>query len=160
MILDKSKIRVGVPSAGEDFINRKENGELLTPNSIKYYSKKIKNETSVSDFKFHSLRKTNLTELAAMGTPAHVLMKHAGHKKITTTMNYYLGDDEVSRAKLVQNVNCLGMDEPEIETKDNAGNTHLIKEADYIQMLKMKSQIPTVKEEFAPYITKEMKEAS
>ena len=48
-----------------------------------------------------------MTELAAMGTPAHVLMKHAGHKKITTTMKYYLGDDDISMKKLVANVNKL-----------------------------------------------------
>ena len=40
---------------GGDFVNRKRNGELLTNNSIKYYSKKIKNELDI-DFKFHYLR--------------------------------------------------------------------------------------------------------
>ena len=124
---------------------------------MKFYAKKIKAETTVTDFKFHSLRKTHLTELAAMGTPAHVLMKHAGHKKITTTMKYYLGDDDISMKKLVANVNKLGTEEPDIETTDMAGNSKLIKESDYIQMLKAKSMVPCVKEKPIPYIVKDLR---
>lgn len=156
-VLDKRRIKQGVELIGGDFINRKENGELLTPNSVKFYAKKIKAETTVTDFKFHSLRKTHLTELAAMGTPAHVLMKHAGHKKITTTMKYYLGDDDISMKKLVANVNKLGTEEPDIETTDMAGNSKLIKESDYIQMLKAKSMVPCVKEKPIPYIVKDLR---
>ena len=152
-VLDKKKVREGVPMIGSDFINRKENGELLTYNSIKYYAMKIKAETSVADFKFHSLRKTHITELAALGTPAHILMRHCGHKKITTTMRYYTEADELSKTKLIANLNQLGTEEPEIETTDAAGNKHVIKEADYIQMLKAKAQIPTIKESRTPYTT-------
>ena len=152
-VLDKRKVKAGIPLIGGDFINRKENGELLTYNSIKYYAKKIKEETSVTDFKFHSLRKTHITELASLGTPAHILMKHCGHTKITTTMNYYLESDEISKAKLLSNINQLGTKAPEIETKDAAGNIHVLKESDYIQMLKARAQVPTVKEKTVPYTT-------
>ena len=155
-VLDTRKVRDGIPMIGSDFINRKENGELLTYNSIKYYAKKIKDETSVADFKFHSLRKTHITELAALGTPAHILMKHCGHKKITTTMRYYVEVDEISKSKLMCNINQLGTEEPEIETTDSAGNKHILKEADYIQMLRAKAQIPTIKEAKAPYTAMSM----
>ena len=152
-VMDKRRVKDGIPLMGGDFINRKENGELLTYNSIKYYAKKIREETSVTDFKFHSLRKTHITELASLGTPAHILMKHCGHKKITTTMKYYLDSDEISKAKLMSNINQLGTEAPEIETKDAAGNIHVLKEADYIQMLKARAQVPTVKEKAIPYTT-------
>ncbi len=150
-VIDKTRVRDGRELIGGDFINRKENGELLTINSVKFYSKLIKEKTSVKDFKFHSLRKTNLTELAALGTPAHILMQHAGHKKITTTNKYYLGNDDVSQSMLVRNLNALGTAEPEIEMTDNTGRTKVIKESDYIEMLKLRAQIPTIKEQTAPY---------
>lgn len=152
-VMDKKRVKEGVPIIGGDFVNRKENGELLTYNSIKFYAKKIKEETSVTDFKFHSLRKTHITELASLGTPAHILMKHCGHKKITTTMKYYVDSDEISKAKLMTNINQLGTDAPEIEMQDAAGNTHVLKEADYILMLKARAQVPTVKEKAIPYTT-------
>lgn len=152
-VMDKRRVKDGIPLIGGDFINRKENGELLTYNSIKYYANKIRKETSVTDFKFHSLRKTHITELAALGTPAHILMIHCGHKKLSTTMEYYLDSDEVSEAKLRSNINQLGTEAPEIETRDAAGNVHVLKEADYIQMLKARAQVPTVKEKAIPYTT-------
>lgn len=150
-VLDKTKVKAGVPLIGGDFINRKENGELLTYNSVKFYSKKIKAETSVEDFKFHSLRKTHLTELAAMNTPAHVLMVHAGHKKISTTMKYYLGQDEDSRLQLKRNVNQLNTTAPYIEVADGDGTVHSIREEDYLKMLELKRSIPTVRERECPY---------
>ena len=151
-VLDKTKIKAGVPLLGGDFINRKENGELLTYNSIKFYSKKIKAETSVADFKFHSLRKTHLTELAAMNTPAHVLMAHAGHKKISTTMKYYLGQDDDSRRQLKRNVNLLNTAAPYIEVADREGALHAIKEEDYLKMLEAKRSLPTVRDRECPYL--------
>jgi len=42
---------------GGDFINRRSNGELLTVNSMKYWSRKIKADVGI-DFKFHNLRHT------------------------------------------------------------------------------------------------------
>lgn len=152
-VMDKRRVKDGIPLMGGDFINRKENGELLTYNSIKYYAKKIREETSVTDFKFHSLRKTHITELAALGTPVHILMQHVGHKKVSTTLKFYTSADEISKAKLMSNINQLGTEAPEIETKDAAGNVHVLKEADYIQMLKARAQVPTVKEKAIPYTT-------
>ena len=75
---------------GGDFINRKKNGELLTNNSMKYYSKKIKNELHI-DFKFHYLRHTYATLCAYNNVNLQILMNQMGHKKIDTTRKYYLG---------------------------------------------------------------------
>ena len=75
---------------GGDFINRKRNGELLTNNSMKYYSKKIKNELQIN-FKFHYLRHTYATLCAYNNVNLQILMNQMGHKKIDTTRKYYLG---------------------------------------------------------------------
>ena len=74
---------------GGDFINRKRNGELLTNNSIKYYSKKIKNDLHI-DFKFHYLRHTYATLCAYNNLNLQILMNYMGHKKIETTQKYYI----------------------------------------------------------------------
>lgn len=91
---------------GLDFINRKENGELLTPNSIKYWTKAIKKELYM-DFHFHALRKTHATIMANLNTPALELMQRLGHKKYETTMQYYINANELARAKLKQNLEAL-----------------------------------------------------
>ncbi len=74
---------------GGDFINRKRNGELLTVNSIKYYSKKLNSEGI--PFRFHYLRHTYATLCAYNNVNLQILMNNMGHKKIETTRRYYIG---------------------------------------------------------------------
>ena len=74
---------------GGDFINRKNNGELLTENSIKYWVKEIE-KTSRIHLKFHDLRHTYATECAANGMNHIMLMEFMGHKKLETTLKYYV----------------------------------------------------------------------
>lgn len=74
---------------GGDFVNRKKNGELLTINSIKYWSRKIKSETGI-EFKYHNLRHTFATECAVNNVNAQMLMHMMGHLKLDTTMKYYI----------------------------------------------------------------------
>lgn len=88
------------------FINRKENGELLTPNSIKYWTKTIKTELNI-DFLFHSLRKTHATMMANANTPVIELMSRLGHKKYETTMAYYINSNALSKEALKTNINNL-----------------------------------------------------
>lgn len=78
--------------SGGDFINRKSNGELLTVNSMKYWSKKIKAVYDI-DFKFHNLRHTYATNCAFANMNVLLLMQMLGHKKIDTTRKYYLNID-------------------------------------------------------------------
>ena len=72
-----------------DFINRKSNGEILTVNSMKYWSKKIKAELGI-DFKFHKLRHTYASNCAANNMNLQMLMEMMGHKKLETTKQYYI----------------------------------------------------------------------
>lgn len=91
---------------GGDFVNRKENGELLTPNSIKYWTKAIKKETGI-DFNFHSLRRTHATQMVNLNTPVHELMLRLGHKKFSTTLRFYTDENKFTRDKLKENINLL-----------------------------------------------------
>ncbi len=95
-----------------DFVNRKPNGELLTINSMKYWSKIINErlrkyydaEQSVKQFanfgiaydvdrkvfKYHNLRHTFITRCAQRNMNSYMLMEIVGHKKIDTTLAYYI----------------------------------------------------------------------
>lgn len=77
---------------GGDFINRRTNGELLTVNSMKYWSRKIKSEVGI-DFKFHNLRHTYATNCAYNNVNMMLLMQMMGHKKLETTKEYYMKID-------------------------------------------------------------------
>lgn len=74
---------------GGDFVNRKKNGELLTINSVKYWSRKVKAETGI-EFKYHNLRHTFATECAVNNVNTQMLMNMMGHLKIDTTLQYYI----------------------------------------------------------------------
>jgi len=105
VVIDKTK-KEHKKIQGGLFINRKENGELLTPNSIKYWSKVIKEELGI-EFKFHSLRKTHATMMANLNTPAIELMQRLGHKKYDTTLAYYINSNALARETLIKNLSSL-----------------------------------------------------
>lgn len=75
---------------GADLINRKENGEFMNPNTVKYYRKVILEKTGI-EYRYHNLRHTHATKLATMGVPSLLLMRRLGHGKIDTTLRYYIG---------------------------------------------------------------------
>ena len=141
IVLDKTKSRVVAEIQGGDFINRKENGELLTINSIKYYSKKIKAETGI-DFNFHALRKTHLTYLANLNIPAIEVMNRAGHKKFETTMKYYVNQSEESRWQLLSALNGITTEERYVEAPDGYGGTQLVLESRAKAIAKAGALIP------------------
>lgn len=141
IVLDKTKNKNIVKIQGGDFINRKANGQLLTINSIKYYSKKIKAETGI-DFNYHALRKTHLTFLANQNIPAIEVMNRAGHKKFETTMKYYVNQSEESRKQLLNALNNISMEEREVEWPDEYGGIKLIKESMAKVYEKLSSTIP------------------
>lgn len=140
IVIDKTK-RDYKQVIGGDFINRKENGELLTVNSIKFWAKKIKAETGIT-FKYHSLRKTHLSMLAAANVPAKEVMQRAGHKKLDTTMKYYINSTSTSKEFLLSTLNGITTDEMEIEVLDNEGNKQMIKESTYIRRQSVSAVIP------------------
>ena len=95
-----------------DFVNRKPNGELLTINSVKYWTKQInedlkehydlvqmvkqtanagiKYDVDRKTFKYHCLRHTMATRAAQRNMNVYLLMDILGHKKIDTTLKYYI----------------------------------------------------------------------
>ena len=108
IIYDRRVSEDGPKIVGFNFLNRKDNGELLTPNSIKYWAECVKNELNI-DFKFHSLRKTHATNLASLNTPVYELKARLGHKKISTTMKYYVNNNQKPSDILIANLNSLDL---------------------------------------------------
>ena len=141
IVLDKTKRDTVTRIQGGDFINRKENGELLTIHSIKHWAQKIKQKTGIT-FKYHSLRKTHLTFLASKNVPAIEVMNRAGHKKFETTMKYYINSNQETRKVLLDNINLISTDEIDIEVTDAQGNTKIVKESTYLAMQNIAASIP------------------
>lgn len=71
-----------------DFVCLKENGELLTTDSIKYLSRVINYELDIP-FKFHSLRHTHATMLLEAGANIKDIQERLGHSKSSITMDVY-----------------------------------------------------------------------
>ena len=93
------------PMQGADFLFRKENGELMTVNSIKYWALKCR-EAGI-DLKFHTLRHTNASYLASHGVPLKTLMRHLGHVRSQTALQYYVTTDEDALKILIENLNDM-----------------------------------------------------
>lgn len=91
---------------GGDFINRQRNGQLLTTDSMKSWATKIEAELGIH-FKFHNLRHTHASFLAACNTPIPKLQHRLGHKKISTTSKYYFGNNEIADEKLKEALKLL-----------------------------------------------------
>lgn len=79
----------------------KENGELLTTDSLKYLSRVVNYELGI-DFKFHSLRHTHATILLEAGANIKDTQQRLGHSKLATTMDTYshvtkkMSDDSIN----------------------------------------------------------------
>jgi integrase len=71
-----------------DFALLKENGELLTIDSIKYLSRIVNYELNIP-FKFHSLRHTHATMLLEAGANIKDIQERLGHSKSSITMDVY-----------------------------------------------------------------------
>ena len=62
----------------------------------------------------HDLRKTHLTFLANSGYPIKALMERAGHRKLETTMRYYIHKDESMKEQERRIINTIVLDDPVI----------------------------------------------
>jgi site-specific recombinase XerD len=65
-----------------------ENGNLVTPESIKYCSRVINYELGIQ-FNFHALRHTHATMLIEHGANLKDVQTSLGYSKLSTTMDTY-----------------------------------------------------------------------
>jgi len=70
-------------------VNSLMNGKIQTVNSMKYHSRKIKENLGI-DFKYHYLRHTYGTRLAEQNLPTHLLCNQMGHASSRVTEKYYI----------------------------------------------------------------------
>jgi ATP-dependent helicase/nuclease subunit A len=71
-----------------NFVCTKENGELVTTDSLKYLSRIVNYELQIP-FNFHSLRHTHATMLLESGGNIKEIQHRLGHSKLATTMDTY-----------------------------------------------------------------------
>lgn len=84
----ENKLFYGSHYIDSDFVCVKENGKPMTPNSIKWYTGKIRKQTGV-DFNFHSFRHTHATMLLENGAKPKEIQRRLGHSRLATTMDTY-----------------------------------------------------------------------
>lgn len=71
-----------------DFVCTKENGEPVTPNSVKWSTEKYRKISGV-DYNFHSFRHTHATMLLENGAKPKEIQVRLGHSRLATTMDTY-----------------------------------------------------------------------
>lgn len=71
-----------------NFVCTKENGQVVTMNTLKYLSRVVNYELCIN-FNFHSLRHTHATMLLESGANPKYVQKRLGHNRIATTLDTY-----------------------------------------------------------------------
>ncbi len=89
-----------------ELVNCLPNGKIQTVNSMKYYSRTLKEKYGI-DFKYHHLRHTYGTQLAVLNTPAHILCNQMGHGNIHVTERYYIAISQNGLDALKRNLDRL-----------------------------------------------------
>ena len=86
-----------------ELVNCLPNGKIQTVNSMKYHSKILKSKHNIM-FKYHYLRHTYGTNLAALNTPEYLLCNQMGHGSGNVTHKYYIAISERGIDELVKNL--------------------------------------------------------
>ncbi|QGU95465.1 tyrosine-type recombinase/integrase [Clostridium bovifaecis] len=84
----ENRLKYGKYYTDSDFVCTKENGELLSTDSLKYLSRVVNYELRIN-FNFHSLRHTHATMLLEAGANIKDIQQRLGHSKLATTMDTY-----------------------------------------------------------------------
>lgn len=95
--IDKGKL------SSLELVNCLPNGKIQTVNSMKFHSKTLQHEYNIK-FKYHYLRHTYATNLAAMNTPEHLLCNQMGHSSVNVTNRYYIAISEKGINELLSNI--------------------------------------------------------
>lgn len=86
-----------------ELVNSLLNGKIQTENSMKYHSKILKSKYGIA-FKYHYLRHTYGTNLAALNTPEYLLCNQMGHGNGNVTRKYYIAISEKGIDELLKNI--------------------------------------------------------
>jgi len=99
----ENRLRYGKYYKDFNFVCTKENGELVTTDSLKYLSRVVNYELGI-DFNFHSFRHTHATMLLEAGANIKDIQERLGHSRITTTIDTY---SHVTKKMKLDTVNIL-----------------------------------------------------
>ena len=86
-----------------ELVNSLPNGKIQTVNSMKYHSRTLQGELNIL-FKYHYLRHTYGTNLAALNTPEYLLCNQMGHSNSQVTHKYYVAISEKGIDELLKNL--------------------------------------------------------
>lgn len=89
-----------------ELVNSLDDGKIQSVNSMKYHSRKIKDQFGII-FKYHHLRHTYGTRLAMLNTPMHILCRQMGHASGNVTQKYYLGTSKQGLDLLRANLDSM-----------------------------------------------------
>lgn len=90
-----------------EFINVRENGELITSNIVEHTSRIIKNELGITKFTMHSLRHTNATKLIENGATLKAVQYRLGHRNMAETLDIYTHCSQKMEDEAVEIANAI-----------------------------------------------------
>lgn len=86
---EKDKLIFGNCYKDLDYICRRENGDLLDPNYISHYFKRMLEQNNLRHIRFHDLRHSSGSLLKSAGCDLKDIQEWLGHSNISTTADIY-----------------------------------------------------------------------